>query len=226
MSTRFKLILIATALSGASVTSHAAGVGVRAGTDGLGADVAFDDLVPYVPGTSLRLGVSELNFNHSVNSTNVSYQGKIKLEDGSALLDFAPLGPLFRISGGLMFGNNRLTLTGQPTSGAYSLGNNTYQASQVGSVNAEIKPHSSASPYLGIGFGRVSGAGVNFYSDFGAIFNGGMKASVNASCGASMPAATCAQFQSDAAVESQKLQSSVNTLKVWPVARVGITIGF
>ncbi|MBV1774641.1 hypothetical protein KSF73_02810 [Burkholderiaceae bacterium DAT-1] len=219
-----KHIVLLTILALGSGQVWASGVGVRAGTDGVGADIAFSDAIPF-PGASLRVGVSKLDFNKSVSETGVAYDGKLKLNNGSVLVDWAPIGP-FRVTGGLMFGTNKISLNGTPTGGNYQFGNHTYTASQIGSIAGEVKASRSVSPYVGVGYGTVAGMGVNFYTDFGVMFTGGAKASVNVNCGASVSAATCSQIQADAASEQQKLQDKVNFLKSYPIARIGFTIGF
>ena len=66
-----RLAVVITALLGAGSAS-AAGVGIRAGTTGIGGDVAFE----LVPTLSARFGYSWLNFNTSVDSTDVNYDAK------------------------------------------------------------------------------------------------------------------------------------------------------
>ena len=95
---KYALMGIALAAAG---SAQAAGIGLRAGTTGLGADVAWS----IAPTLSARLGYSALSWNHNV-STNISYDGKLKLSNVNALLDFSPLGP-FRLTGGFIFNNNK-----------------------------------------------------------------------------------------------------------------------
>lgn len=55
-------------------------------------------------------------------------------------------------------------MTGTPTNGTYTLNGNTYSAASVGSVGGPVAVGNKVAPYLGIGYGNVSGAGVNFIS--------------------------------------------------------------
>src|SRR6185503_13856779 len=68
---------------------------------GLGADVAWD----LAPTLSARLGYSGGSVDHDVD-TNITYHGKLKLSNLNTFLDFAPLGPLFRFTGGFIFNQN------------------------------------------------------------------------------------------------------------------------
>ena len=200
----------------------AAGVGIRVGTTGVGGDVAFE----LVPTLSARFGYSWLNFNTSVESSDVNYDGKLKLSNGNLFLDWAPLGPFFRFTGGLILNANKVDVTAQSTGGTYTLGGITYPAAAVGSLTGTVKAGNSAAPYLGIGYGRVAGAGVNFYADLGVMFQGTPKATLTATCGPATPAALCSQIQASTALEAIDLQDSIKNFKYYPVASIGVTIGF
>lgn len=210
------LLLIASA-----TCSYAIGLGVRAGTTGVGGDIGFD-VAPTFTG---RVGFSAMNFNRTVDQTDASYDGKLKLSNLSLLLDFSPVGP-FRLTGGFVAANNKIDITGTPKSGSYNLNGVNYSAASIGSVNGQIKAKNSFAPYLGVGYGDVSGGGINFYGDLGIIFQGGAKSSLNVVCGAAVTPAQCAQIQSDAAGETRKLDDKVKSFKYYPVANIGVTVGF
>ena len=103
-------ILVA-ALVGAASAAQAGGIGVRAGTTGLGADFGWD-MAPTLGG---RIGLSAMNFNTDFETSQVNYDAKVKLANLNLFLDWSPLGP-FRITGGFIANNNKIDLNGQPTS--------------------------------------------------------------------------------------------------------------
>lgn len=219
-----KAIRIALLLAGvvAATQAQAVGVGVRAGTNGIGGDIGFS----IAPTLLARVGYSYLNYSHSVDQTDVRYDGKLKLSNANALLDWSPLGP-FRITGGFVFNNNKIDVTGTPTGGTYTLNGNVYPAAAVGSIAGEVKVGNKAAPYLGIGYGNVATAGVNFYFDLGVIFQGSPTANLTATCGAPIVGTpACTQLQHDAAAEQQRLADEVKGFKYYPVANIGITVGF
>lgn len=215
-------LLIACGSLLAATAASAAGVGVRAGTTGVGGDVAID----LVPTLSLRAGYSYLSFSTTVDSTDVKYDAKPKLSNANLLLDFAPLGPFFRISGGVIFNSNRVDVNAQASNGTYTLGGTTYPAAAIASLDGTVKSGTPAAPYLGIGYGRVAGTGVNFYADLGVMFQGTPKASLTATCNPATPAALCSQIQASAVREAADLQDSIRNFKYFPVASIGVTIGF
>jgi hypothetical protein len=202
-SAKYALVGLALVAAG---SAQAAGIGVRAGTTGVGADVAFG----IVPTLAARLGYSAGTVDHDV-STNVTYHGKLKLSNVNALLDWSPLGP-FRITGGFIFNDNKFDVQTDPVNGA--------------TISGTVKPENSAAPYLGIGYGNVAGAGVNFYADLGVMFQGSPQASLTANCGPSTTPAQCSALQSQVASQQQQLQDQLKNAKYYPVLNIGITIGF
>jgi hypothetical protein len=215
-----RLVVLAFLLA-LSAGAHAAGVGIRAGTTGLGADFGWD----LAPTLSARIGYSAANWAHDVDAGNVRYDGKLKLSNLSGLLDFAPAGP-FRLTGGLFYGHNRYDVNGQPTGGTFTLNGTSYSAADVGSLSGTVKPGRDLAPYFGIGYGNVAGAGVNFYADLGIVFQGKPQASLTATCGPSLNASACAQLQNDTAAEQARLEDKLRRFQYYPVLNVGVTIGF
>ena len=203
-----RILLFAVAL-GACGAAQAAGIGVRAGTTGVGADIAWE----IAPAVSARVGYSALNWGYDVNTSNASYKGDLKLSNLSGLLDFHPVGPVFRITGGVIINDNKYQATGHPS------------ASPSSSFSATVEPAHRAAPYLGIGWGNVSGAGVNFYADLGVMFMGSPKATLNADC-TGLTAAECSTLQSQVAAEQASLESELKRFKAYPVLNIGVTIGF
>jgi hypothetical protein len=190
----------------AAGSAQAAGIGVRAGTTGIGADVAWG----IAPTLSARVGYSAMKWSHDVETSNVDYDGKLKLSNLSGMLDFHPLGPIFRITGGVILNDNKYDVRGE------RLG---------GTLSGTVEPGRSAAPYLGIGWGTVAGTGVNFYADLGVMFMGSPKARLSANCGG-LSAGACASLQGEVAAEQARLEDELKRFKYYPVLNIGLTVGF
>ena len=217
-----KKILLGAALLAAASGVQAAGVGVRAGTTGIGGDVAFD----LMPTLSARFGYSGGKVNRTFDNTDITYDGKLSLSNTSALIDFAPLGPLIRLTGGLVYAKNKVEATGVPNGSVYIIDDKPYLSSDVGTLTGQLNPSKSVAPYLGIGFGRVSGTGINFYADFGVMFQGGASVNLSASCGPTTSVEKCDAIRSSVANEQKKLEDDVKAFKYWPVVNIGLSVGF
>ena len=198
-----RLFLFAAAMA-AAVSAQAAGIGVRAGTTGVGADVAWD----LAPTLSARVGYSALKWNQDVDTDNVSYDGKLKLSNLNTMVDFHPLGPVFRITGGVIFNKNKYDVRSTDLGGL---------------VTGTVESGRSAAPYLGIGWGTVAGTGINFYADLGIMFMGSPQATLRANCA---PSPACTALQSQAAAEERRLEDELKNFKHYPVLNIGLTVGF
>jgi hypothetical protein len=202
------------ALAAAAGSAQAAGLGVRAGTTGVGADLGWD-VAPTLGG---RVGLSGMSFNTHVDTDDVRYDAKGKLLNLNLFLDWSPAGP-FRISAGFIANDNKVDLAGQPRSGSSTF-------TQGGSLSGTVKPDRSFAPYLGIGYGNVWTKGVNFYFDLGIMFQGSPQVNLTLNCGPSATSAQCAAAQNEVEAERQRVQDKVDKYKYFPVANIGITIGF
>ncbi|HYM36269.1 MAG TPA: hypothetical protein VET48_12775 [Steroidobacteraceae bacterium] len=200
------------------------GLGIRGGTFGIGVD--FD--VSLLDKLSLRLAYNGFNYNQTVDDTNVRYDGKLKISSFSSLLEWYPVGGGFRLSAGAIASTPKIDLTGTPTGGTFQIGNNTYTAAQVGSLNGTLKFGNSIAPYVGLGYGNVVSAKhrVSFLFDVGAVYGGTPDVSIVATCGAGVPPATCTQLQNDTAVEIQKLKNNASNVEWYPVVSLGLGIRF
>ena len=207
---KYGRLVLVVALAVAAGLAQAGGVGVRAGTTGLGADLGWA-VAPTLGG---RIGLSGMNFNTSVDTSDVRYDAKAKLANLNLFLDWSPLGP-FRITGGFIANNNKVDINGQPNAGgSFPPGS---------SLSGTVKPDKSFAPYLGVGYGNVWTAGVNFYFDLGIMFQGSPQVSL--SCQSANPA-DCAAAQSQIEAERQRVQDKLDKYKYYPVLNLGITIGF
>lgn len=222
---KLKSLMTACAILSASAGAWATGMGVRLGSTGVGVDFAVP--VDYVPGLSARFGVSGLNMSRNVSATDVNYEGTLKLANASLLLDWNwnPLG-ILRLTGGLVYANNRVDVLGRSTGGSYTINGQTYPASAVSSLSGSIASSNKVAPYLGLGWGTVVGKGIGFYGDVGVLFQGQMDADMSAECGKSLGTAECAQLQVNVRKEADALRDSAKGFKYWPVINMGITIGF
>jgi len=115
----------------------------------------------------------------------------------SGFLDWSPSSGPFRLTAGLVAQDPR---------------------AEVGGPSGMVEPGNTIAPYLGIGYGRVPRAGLNFYFDLGVVYQG--------ACGASTPTSQCAQYPSDAPLERYGLGRSLDRYGLSPVGRVGVRFGF
>lgn len=216
-------VLLALSVTSAFADESRMGVGLQVGTTGYGIDAAYkiNDRV------SARVGYAALDYSRSRNINNVDYDAKLKLSSFKLLADIG-IGGGFRFSVGAVVHDNKVDVHGKPSSGSYTLNGNTYQASDIGNLDGRVKFGSGLAPYVGVGYGTLANhdAGLGFYADLGAMYQGKSKTSLNANCGSALSGAQCDQLKADVAVEEKKVNDKIDSYKWFPVLAVGLYYNF
>jgi hypothetical protein len=132
----------------------------------------------------------------------------INLSSFQILGDWYPSDGGFRLSGGVVLNDNKITINGT---------NATVGSTTVATVNSEIKLSKSPSPYLGLGYSTrpkdAKGFGFNF--DLGVMFQ-------DPEVTLTAPGASA----SDIATQKAKVLDAVNQLKTMPVFGIGVSYSF
>jgi hypothetical protein len=203
-----------------------AAVAVRAGTAGVGLDLDLG----LSPSFGIRVGFAGLNIDHSIDTSDVNYDGRLKLRTVTGLLDWYVLRGGFHLTAGVAGNDTKLDVVGHPSQGSYTINGATYSSSQLGSLSGELQFGNSVAPYLGFGWGNPVGESgrIHILLDVGAIYGGTPTVSLSAQCGPAAPpgSALCGQIQSNVATEQQKLRDKASILRWYPVASLGIAVRF
>ncbi len=165
----------------------------------------------------LRVSTGTLGFDRTGTSDNLNYTGSVRLRNVAALVDLHPTRSPFRLTTGLLFGNDHIDVTGTGSgSGTYTINGHSYAVSQVGTVAGTAKL-GSAAPYVGFGVGAPRRRGTYLTADAGVVFR-----SVSTTLDASGPAAQLPQFQADLAQARNDFANSVGVLRTYPVISLGL----
>jgi len=200
------------------------GVSLRAGTLGLGAE--FN--VGLTETLNLRVGYSLYDHDDTIDDTDVTYDGELKLRNATALLDWHAFNGGFRFSFGAVGAGTEVDVVGEPTGGTYEIGDQVFTAAQVGSLRGQIEMGNSVAPYVGIGWGNTvdEGGRVTFLLDLGAVYMGSPEVNLTATCGIAVPAATCLQLQNEVQREEDELADDATDYEWYPVIGIGMAIRF
>ncbi|HEY6240888.1 MAG TPA: hypothetical protein VIW78_08620, partial [Burkholderiales bacterium] len=198
-------------------------LGIRAGTLGAGAEISY----AVSQRLALRLGADTYTRTGTVTKLDIEYDAKAKLQTASLLADWFPFANNFRLSLGVMYNGNKVTGTGKPTAGTFTINGVPYQASDVGTLDATVDFKKTA-PYFGIGYGRPINGGLSFLFDLGVMFQGKPIATLTASCGPTAPqgSAQCNQIGSDVAAEQATADEKLKNFKYYPVLSLGLAYTF
>jgi len=179
------------------------------GTNGIGLGYAMSVATDWAVRGQLN-ALPKTTFTGDVGDFGSSSQLTAEVTWNSVQLlgDWYPFEGGFRTSGGLVFNNNKITVTGTGT--VNNVANQT--------VNAEIKMSDSVAPYLGIGYSTRPAAakGLGFNFDLGAMFQN-PKSTLTVSGGAT---------QADINAQNAKIQDAIDKLKIMPVVAIGLSYAF
>ena len=139
---------------------------------------------------------------------NSKLTADINLQSILLLADWYPTTTGFRVSGGVVVNNNKVTITG---TGKVN--------NKDATVNGELKMSDSLSPYLGLGYSTrpkdAKGLGFNF--DLGVLFQ---------SPKVSLTADGALIQQSDIDSQLKTMQDAADKLKIFPVLGLGVSYAF
>ena len=214
----FAFAVISLALLTTRAYAGGSSIGARIST--LGAGVEVD--TPITESISARAGVNYYpTISDSGTESNISYDIDLDLLSVPLLLDWRPFKGSFRLSGGAIYNANEIELRAKPTA-SYSVGGNTYQADQIGTLRATVD-YDDIAPYLSFGwdtsFGKSNGFG--FVLELGAFYQG----SPNVEITATGALASNQQLQSDLAREKAELERAIDS-KIYPVVAIGFSYRF
>ncbi len=193
-------------------------VGLQGGTLGGG----VEGIIKIHDQFNTRIGVNMFDYDYDGTEDDVEYDFELKLFTVSALVDWFPFSNNFRLSAGFMVNGNEINASAKGAQD-YTLGDVTYTASQVGTLNGNIDFDDFA-PYLGIGYGNPFGTDSSWLLslDVGVLYQGSPEVDLSADG----TLANNTVFMADLQREEDNLQSDISAFKFYPVIALGITYRF
>ncbi len=182
------------------------GVAGKLSTNGYGVELGyrFNDYL------AVRGGINRGSYDYSGTDVGINYNYTLDFDNNPVLLDWHPLGGVFRLTGGVVNNNNQLT---GRASGLVDIGNNSYTTTVTTDITFK-----KTSPYIGLGWGGLPAKkrGPGFSFDIGVMVHGSPTAKITAPL-ASAP---------DIAAEEAALNNELKDFKYWPVVSLGIGYTF
>jgi hypothetical protein len=208
-----------TLVSALSVTVAQADVGInlKAGTLGAGVEMSksFGDKF------SMGLGFNSYDYKTTDRASDIDYDFNFDLQSVALLANYHPFGGTFRVTGGALYNQNELKLTGTPTAGStYTINGVSYSAAQVGTLTGTLVFDKTA-PYLGLGWGNRPNSRVGVSFDIGALYQGSPSLSLNATGALGDPA-----LASDLEQERRSAEEDLSDFKWYPVIALGVYFRF
>jgi hypothetical protein len=199
------------------------GVGLKAGTLGLGLEGRWD---PPVPWFDLRIGVNQYDYNANGNYADVEYGATLALDSYYLTGNFKfPLSP-FRFTVGAVSNGNELQMRSLETdTGLILVGGTPVPTSVIGTLGSTTSFDSTA-PYVGVGFDfeLFGKAGLNL--DFGVLWQGDPIVSLEASNWGNLSSAEQDLLGPLLEAERADLEDEISDYKAWPVVSLSFVYNF
>ncbi|MDJ0692678.1 MAG: hypothetical protein QNJ41_29875 [Xenococcaceae cyanobacterium MO_188.B32] len=111
---------------------------------------------------------------------------------------------------------------------AYIFGDESFDANELGSVDADVSLTSDVAPYLGIGWGNpvAKSKNLGFWFNLGVMFGGSPEVTLTPNLG---PAATPAvQAEINQAIEKEvdEIEDDLDFINIYPVLSLGLYYHF
>ncbi|MDH3351832.1 MAG: hypothetical protein OEM60_14290 [Gammaproteobacteria bacterium] len=192
------------------------GVGIKAGTLGLGLEARWSGL-PYI---DLRMGVNGYTYEDDGRQANVLYDAELDLETFFLTANFHfPLSPFRLTVGAFANGNEFNMVSSEP--GDFNIGGDFYTGAEVGTLSSTTS-FGSTSPYLGLGFDfeLFGKAGLNF--DVGVLWQDEPEVSLVATG----LLADDPTFMASLENERLQLEDDMSDFKAYPVVSLSFVYNF
>ena len=210
------LLLLASLAAGTVHADNDFGVGLKAGTLGLGLEASWQPL-PYL---EIRLGGNAYDYDDDSSMADIDYDATLNLETfyGTANFHF-PVSPM-RVTAGVFSNGNELLMVNDDGQDK-NIGGITYPGAGVGTLTGTTS-FASTAPYLGIGFDFTLAGKLGMNLDLGVLWQGDPEVTLDANGTLSGNPA----FDATLELERQQLEDEMSDFKAWPVLSLGFVYKF
>lgn len=199
------------------------GVGVKAGTLGLGVEGRWD---PPVPWFDVRVGLNQYDLGGSHDYSGIDYDATLAFDNYYLTANFKfPVSPM-RLTVGAYSNSNELRLRSANNGDSFlDIGGIPVPVDIVGGLRSTTSFDSTA-PYAGVGFDfEVLGkAGLNL--DFGVLWQGEPAVTLEATNWENLSPAEQALLGPALDAEQRDLQDDISDYKAWPVVSLSFVYNF
>jgi hypothetical protein len=205
------LLSVAVLVSPQAEAGDRVGIGVKAGTTGLGVDLTGR----ITDWFSLRGSYSAKDVSTTHESSGIEYDDDITLGAYGVMFDFHPFKNNFRLTAGYMRNRTGVDVTSTPTQNT-EIGDTTYTPAEIGTLTGTIDFKKDV-PYFGIGYGNAAKGPhrVKFLLDLGVLSQGTAQVALTSSTGL--------VSQSDLDKEIQQVEDDIKNTKLYPVLSLGLS---
>ena len=210
------ILLLALLSAGIAHAEHQFGVGVKAGTLGLGLEGSWQPLT-YL---ELRIGAMAFDYSDDGDVAGIDYEQELSLQSfyGTANIHFTD-SPM-RVTAGYYSNGNELLLTNDQMVDQ-EIGGVTFPGAGIGTLSSSTA-FASGAPYFGIGYDFMIKGKIGMNVDFGVLWQGDPEVTLTADGALSGDPG----FQAALEAERQELEEDLSDFKAMPVLQIGFVYRF
>ena len=183
-------------------------VGLKVGTGGTG----LEGFYHFDRQFALRASLGTFRFTDVREISDINYEYELAVTGASLLLDIAPKGGSFYVTGGIFINGNTFEATAEVVD-TINVGGTDYTAAELGDLSGDVDFNPIA-PYIGVGWRwRANEPGISIGLEGGLLFQGLGDVDLNATG----PIAEDPTFQQNLVRETDELEDKLGIAKLYPV---------
>ncbi|MCH8159070.1 MAG: hypothetical protein IIA08_04275 [Proteobacteria bacterium] len=221
--TSLKAVLVTAALCASGAANADFGVGIKAGTLGVG----FEGRWSPIPWFDIRAGLNKLDYERNGTQSGIDYDATLVLDTYFLTANFKfPLSP-FRVTVGAFSNGNEFQMVSQDTGGIdFDIGGIPFGPDDVGVLQSTTSFDKTA-PYFGFGFDFEVFGKVGLNLDLGVLWQGDPIVTLEATgLDNVVPQALQDELRTAIEIERQQLEDEMSDFKAWPVISLGFVYNF
>ncbi len=192
-------------------------IGAKVGTGGTGLEASYH----FDRQFAMRATAGTFTYRDVREVSDINYEYDLALNGGALLLDIAPKGRGFYMTGGVFINATVFEATAEIVDNI-TVGRTTYTAADVGDLSGDVDFNPIA-PYIGLGWRwRANQPGISLGIEAGLLFQGQGDVELTATG----PIATDPGFLADLERETDELEDKLGVAKLYPVLEARISYRF
>lgn len=183
-------------------------MGVKVGTGGTGIEGYYH----FDRQFALRASLGTFRYTDVREISDINYEYELAINGGTLLLDIAPKGGNFYLTGGVFINGNTFEATAEVVD-TINVGGTTYTAAELGDLSGDVDFNPIA-PYIGVGWRwRAQKPGLSIGLEGGLLFQGLGDVDLTSTG----PIAADPDFQRNLVRETDELEDKLGVAKFYPV---------
>ena len=220
--TNLKAFLVIAVLCSSGAANAGFGVGIKAGTLGLGLEARLS----VIPWLDFRVGANRYDYEDNGTRVGIDYDATLSLDTYYLTANFKfPLSP-FRVTVGAFSNGNEFQMMSQDTAGLpIDIGGDPFDPVDYGVLQSTTSFEKTA-PYLGFGFDFEVFGKVGLNLDLGVLWQGDPIVTLEATGLDNAPQFIQDQLRPAIEIERQLLEDEMSDYKAWPVISLAFVYNF